>query len=315
MHAAADRILADAGNACPANYEKITSNTQCKLAEDYQGQEKDGTWPSGCYFCDGVEDCEDGTWFNKHRTGSANGGAQPWCTAAQPYGPYGGVLFAGDSDVEFWGTNDAFPGSSNTGVDEDTCKQVNQRLADELEQHNPTEVVLVCGENDLTSGASVETAFARWKNAVEKINDHGARVIYMGTKPEPDTKDELIDGLDTHAQYRAFDDLIRAFAIASGGKTVMVDVYPSFEALGNPNSLYRGDEVHLSGEGYSKWDAWVTAALADDDCAVWESGECNSNASYAIPPATLPSAPGTCFFQRVLYLDLTNLKGWFNRGY
>jgi len=83
MHAAADRILADAGNACPANYEKITSKTQCKLAEDYQGREKDGTWPSGCYLCDGVEDCDDGTWFNEHSTGSANGGARPWCTAAQ----------------------------------------------------------------------------------------------------------------------------------------------------------------------------------------------------------------------------------------
>ena len=83
MHAAADRILADAGNACPANYEKITSKTQCKLAEDYQGQENDGRWPSDCYLCDGVEDCDDGTWFNEHSTGSANGGARPWCTAAQ----------------------------------------------------------------------------------------------------------------------------------------------------------------------------------------------------------------------------------------
>ena len=85
--AAADPILADAGNACPANHEKITSNRQCKLAEDYRGKENDDTWPSGCYFCDGVEDCEDGTWFNKHSTGSAHGGARPWCTAGYAIPP------------------------------------------------------------------------------------------------------------------------------------------------------------------------------------------------------------------------------------
>ena len=198
--AAADFVLAGAGNACPPNYQKITSNKKCKLAHQtqnfakYQGKEDDGEWPSGCYFCDSVDGCSDGTWFNQHSTGSSNGGARPWCskanTASPPLvpTPYGGVLFAGDSDVECWGTNDAFPGSSNTGVSGDTCKQVMQRLADELDQHNPTEVVLVCGENDLAFGASVLTAFACWKDAVEKINDHGARVIYMGTKPEPYTE-------------------------------------------------------------------------------------------------------------------------------
>jgi len=33
---AADFILADAGNACPTNYVKITSNKQCKFAHQKQ---------------------------------------------------------------------------------------------------------------------------------------------------------------------------------------------------------------------------------------------------------------------------------------
>jgi len=46
--AAADFILADAGNACPANSEKITSGEQCRLASQqngtvYDGKENDGT--------------------------------------------------------------------------------------------------------------------------------------------------------------------------------------------------------------------------------------------------------------------------------
>ena len=32
-------------------------------------------------------------------------------------------------------------------------------------------------------------------------------------------------------------------------RQVMVDVYPSFEALGNPDSLYRNDDLHLSNAG------------------------------------------------------------------
>jgi len=57
----------------------------------------------------------------------------------------------------------------------------------------------------------------------------------------------------------------------------MVDVYLGFEALGNPNSLYVGDKLHLRRDGYSKWEAWVTSALADDDCAMWKSGMCDSD--------------------------------------
>jgi hypothetical protein len=37
---------------------------------------------------------------------------------------------------------------------------------------------------------------------------------------------------------------------ASDGKAppplVMIDVFPAFEALGNPDSLYKSDELHMS---------------------------------------------------------------------
>jgi len=213
--AALDIILADAGNVCPANYEKITLGQQCKqavtkLGAVWNGREKTGLWPSGCYYCNGVEGCSDGTWFNRHNTGSANGGTQPWCynpnAATPPPEPtpaqtYGGVLFAGDSDVANWGTSDAFPGLSKTSVHGATCRKVGNRLADKLEKHNLTEVVLVCGENDIMNGANEWNVFDHWKIAEERINNHGTRVICMGLKPEPGTK-------GTHKTYRAFDDLI-----------------------------------------------------------------------------------------------------------
>mmetsp|Transcript_116018 Transcript_116018/g.315002 ORF Transcript_116018/g.315002 Transcript_116018/m.315002 type:complete len:119 (+) Transcript_116018:1-357(+) len=54
----------------------------------------------------------------------------------------------------------------------------------------------------------------------------------------------------------------------------MVDVNAGFEAMGNPNSLYAADELHLSAEGYSHWDHWVGLALGDSACALWLSGAC-----------------------------------------
>ena len=71
-------------------------------------------------------------------------------------------------------------------------------------------VVLVCGENDIAEGVSVSNAFSRFKSNVEKAVSTGARVLYMGTKPEPSTK-SLWD------EYRKYDALIRGYATSLGG--------------------------------------------------------------------------------------------------
>merc|ERR1711907_503774 len=102
-------------------------------------------------------------------------------------------------------------------------------------------------------------------------NNSGSRVIYMGTKPEPDTK-------SIHNLYREYDELIRNYYNSDPSKFVMVDVYPSFETLGNPNNLYANDQLHLSNKpdvgGYSYWNTWLQSALASTDCARWQDGSC-----------------------------------------
>ena len=283
--ARAEVILASAGNACPSGYSKITSAAACKDAgaavetsSDYNGSEDERTWPSGCYHCDGVDECTDGTWFNKHATGSANGGARPYCTSGTSTGtsPTDGttggggedskqrVLFMGDSDVEGWSTQAAFPGSSNVGVGGYTCNSVLNKVDTYMRNHNEGKdldwVVLVCGENDMY-GTSAAKTFARMKKVLAKLLAAGVKqVLYMGTKPEPDTK-------NLHAKYQQYDGLLRAHATtlaatpaATAAGTppfVMVDVYPSFEALGNANNLYRNDKLHLSSKGYKHWNTWA----------------------------------------------------------
>jgi lysophospholipase L1-like esterase len=104
----------------------------------------------------------------------------------------------------------------------------------------------------------------------------GSRLLYISTKPEPDTK-----GL--HKQYRQYDSRVRAHAVKlakaapnAPPPVVMIDSYGGFKDLGNPNSLYNRDRLHLSNKGYAKWEKWAKLALADPDslCIEWRSGTC-----------------------------------------
>ena len=222
------------------------------------------------------------------------------------------ILFAGDSDIEYWKkTKILYPNSVNKGDGGTTCKQWVNRIEKWLDEYQPDTVVLVCGENDLNNSKnSAENTFQNFRKIVEKITTTGSsrRVIYMGTKPEPATK-----GL--HAQYRKYDSLIRNYYDAEqqqddNSRFVMIDVYSSFDALGNPTSLYARDKLHLSKDGYGYWNLWLQSALADDnsDCLRWDNGVCvltssdndnndneNENDESPTPePSSTSSSTSTC---------------------
>jgi len=268
-------FLGPPGNTCPSGSIKIMSKKKCSnIGKEHddsiqwnKGIEEDENWPSGCYHCNEIDDCTDGTWFNKHPTGSSNGDATPWCMTTQPVP----LLFVGDSDIAGWDTDIAFPNSENVGVGGWTCKQVLNNIDSFLAKHSPDTVVLVCGENDFGDGASVNPTFDKFKRVVRKINAIDARVIYMGTKPEPDTG-------NLHRKYRKYDRKIRSHARRSKTNLTMVDVYKSFKDLGNNDTLYDAtDGLHLSEEGYVLWTGWAKQALDTDDCVEWRSGSCVIN--------------------------------------
>jgi len=180
------------------------------------------------------------------------------------------ILFAGDSDIEFWeNTDQLYPGSVNKGDGGTTCRQWTNRIDEWLDEYQPTVVVLVCGENDIAEGDSPSEAFQNFQKVVNKISDSGATTIHFGTKPEPLTK-------DLHEKYRNYDALIRDHYEEKSQKPfVMIDVYPAFVELGNPESFYQNDRLHLSNEGYDSWNTWLQAELDDSSgCRRWMNGEC-----------------------------------------
>ena len=183
---------------------------------------------------------------------------------------YSDWLFIGDSDIEEWDTSQ-FIDSSNIGEGGSTCNNTLSSIDEVLEQYTPVHVVIVCGENDLSEERTVEETFEDFQDIVNKIIESGASVTYMGTKPEPETT-------ELHTQYRDYDARIQDFAenLANDSYSPLnvVDVYQGFEDIGNPNSLYQDDELHLSLEGYEYWNQWLVQVSHDSECIIWQSQEC-----------------------------------------
>jgi len=182
---------------------------------------------------------------------------------------YSDWLFIGDSDIEEWDTSQ-YIDSSNIGDGGSTCNDTLSSIDEVLEQYTPVHVVIVCGENDLWQ-RNVEDTFEDFQAIVNKIILSGASVTYMGTKAEPATT-------ELHAEYREYDSLIQDSAVNLANNSYaplnVVDVYQGFEDMGNPNSLYQDDELHLSLDGYEYWNQWLVQISNDSDCIIWQSQEC-----------------------------------------
>lgn len=75
-------------NTCPSGYQKIQSVQGCRAAlplidsfmnDDFEGVEDSRNWPAKCYYCNNVNGCSNGVWFNTHASGKAKTGAKPIC--------------------------------------------------------------------------------------------------------------------------------------------------------------------------------------------------------------------------------------------
>lgn len=271
-------VVLSEGSDCPSGFEPITSTAACRAALDmvglpgeaYKGQETDGGWPKGCYYCENTDDCTDGVWFNKHGTGQAVAGSQRLCHKGYDHAS-AEVLFVGDSDIDYWDSAVAFPGSLNVGVGGYTTSDVKSEVDTWVAELGPKWVVIVCGENDIDGSRSVTiAALARFKEIVGKFIADGARVIYLGTKPEPGTSKGEIK------EYKYYDAELRKYAASqsAGSSTpfIMIDVFKSFTSKAE---LYNSDQLHMSRLGYKFWNGWVKLAMASAaPCVLWQDGVC-----------------------------------------
>jgi len=281
-------------NACPddALHERISSEALCRAAmrfandDDVYGEAFGGSVdrsdrPAGCYRF--------GSWrfyFNKNTQGGKNAKSRPLCGNVTCVEEKSSTLFIGDSDIDLWDVRAAFPNSLNLGYSGYTCEDVLGEMDMWLNAFSPKQIVLVCGENDLGDRSASET-FSYFKQIVAKANNAGASVLYLGTKPEPSTK-------GMHGDYREYDKLIFQFAKTGGTALAYIDVYASFETLGNENRLYADDRLHLSKSGYSYWVTWTSSMLSKPLCVAMRDGACvEERDAVTYTPTNAPTNPPT----------------------
>lgn len=176
------------------------------------------------------------------------------------------VVFFGDSDIEYWQVEADFPGAVNLGIGGATVREAARHASAMAAAVRPKGfVVFVSGENDFEDDdTEAEPLFEHFKTVIEALlaSVHHPRVIYLGTKPEPSTK-------ELHAGYQRYDALIKDYATqlefeapaGSPPPLVVIDSWSRFHGMGNPKSLYRKDGLHLSRQGYAHWVEWVTEAM------------------------------------------------------
>ena len=281
--------LAPAGGECPDGFDAVKSAPLCRAAmelvghqgDEFYGTESEPDWPTGCYRMDGKE-----TYLNVASPGSNSEEARLYCVDVEDGFQKGRTLFMGDSDIDYWDTAAGVDAASyNVGVGGYTCRDVLAELSQYLQAFKPSRVVLVCGENDLGEAAGVSETLQQWTSIIDGITAAGIPVTFLGTKPEPSTA-------SLHSEYQDYDSLIKAWVNAQqegaedDASVTFIDVYPAFEALGNPLSLYDDDRLHLSSEGYSLWNTWTRMAIDNPACVLWQSGECLAEKRVVETPAS-----------------------------
>jgi len=271
-------------DTCPSGYTKITTEAECRAAmpfiksdpDGYMGKYSESNMPKGCYYYNSDDDSE-GVWFNPHHTGAAHDDAEPVCQQGFTV-EAGRMVFAGDSDIDYWHTSTKeFPGSYNLGIGGQTCADVVKEIDWILSEFKPSQVVLVCGENDISAGASVAKTFKRWKTIVDKIRRAGARLLCIGTKPEVASKAD-------HPKHKSYDKKCEDYAVELSkwdvpAPVVAVNSFRAFMERGNPDSLYDPDEapdfLHMGKRGYALWNRWAKDALRDElGCVIWKGDVC-----------------------------------------
>ena len=290
------KISDTAGNECGSGFTQITEEVACRAGmqlagedhDEFMGTEDSANWPRGCYYCEDVCGCNDGTWFNQNAVGSANGGARPYCQKDFLPLQAGWQVHIGDSDQDYWATTAEFPNSYNLGFGGYTCTDMLTEIDLYLTVLKPKWIVVTCGENDVSppNASTAAQAFADFKMVVDKYIAAGARMLTLSTKPEPGTK-------RLHTVYQEYDALVLEYAKQLAIKSsnppplVIINTWQGLLDVGNRNSLYKSDKLHLSSSGYAYWNSWTKTALADTKtCVQWLSGQC------AFPVTTTSPAPG-----------------------
>jgi lysophospholipase L1-like esterase len=174
------------------------------------------------------------------------------------------ILFIGSSSFTKWTTVTAdFPGRRilNRAFGGSSLPHLIQYADDVIFKYDPRQILIYCGENDLTGGPLItaDSVLQRFERLMSLIRSRLPRVpvVFLSLKPSP-SREALLPVM------REANRLIEA-RIRKMRRTRFLDVHsPMLNADGSmKEDIYVSDRLHMNRKGYEIWMPLIRPILAD----------------------------------------------------
>lgn len=174
--------------------------------------------------------------------------------------PSDAILLIGSSSFTLWkDVHEYFPGKTiiNRGFGGSSLPHLIMYFDDVVKPYNSKQVVIYCGENDLTDDTiqphHVLQRFTQLFNMIRLTNPR-THVTFISFKPSP-SRAKLMPAMELSNQ------LIRLF-LAQQPNTSYINVYNDMLVNGKPDpTLFLGDNLHMNKKGYAIWQERMKSYL------------------------------------------------------
>lgn len=176
--------------------------------------------------------------------------------------PQNAILLIGSSSFTNWkDVAKYFPEHTiiNRGFGGSSLPHMTMYAEDIIFKYNPKQIIIYCGENDLTGGPSItaDTIFHRLKKLHQLIRSRYKKVpiAYISMKPSP-SREKYLETMQKG------NELIKSF-MEKQKKSSYIDVYHSMlDANGNIlTHIFLSDKLHMNAEGYKIWQGVIAPYL------------------------------------------------------
>jgi len=174
------------------------------------------------------------------------------------------ILLIGSSSFTNWkNVATYFPNHTiiNRGFGGSSLPHMTFYAEDIIFKYNPKQIIIYCGENDLTGGPSftADTVFERVKKLHQLIRSRYKKVTisYISMKPSPSREKYL-------ATMQKANRLIKTF-MEQQKRSNYIDVYKSMlDDNGNIlTHIFLSDKLHMNAEGYKIWQGIIAPYLVN----------------------------------------------------
>lgn len=178
--------------------------------------------------------------------------------------PQNAILLIGSSSFTNWkNVATYFPNHTiiNRGFGGSSLPHMTLYAEDIIFKYNPKQIIIYCGENDLTGGPSItaDTVFERVKKLHQLIRARYKKVTisYISMKPSP-SREKYLETMQKGNR------LIKTF-MEQQKKSNYIDVYNSMlDDNGNIlTHIFLSDKLHMNAEGYKIWQGIIAPYLVN----------------------------------------------------